>query len=383
MRRADEERSGDDSKLLSRRDMLIKTYGVGATLIFGQRLTSVVTAATNDTATPAENARSEPQPQRTQSGEADVQRLPGGGQPRSVCAGHAGVLVVGATEAGEPISWHRRSAVGWEECHLSQPAPGAPEVWGVAARRDRYVAVGSTLQQESRPIARDSGVPGEDAQRTFTARRRMPTVWWTRDCITWSGQTLGGVPDTHAQLIAVASDDELVVAAGSVLDADGVQGAAGLMLASNDGERWEPAAIARRDEVFAEGSFTGITATGDSWFATSTNMDGGIVWTSVDGRHWAPIPSSMDTFRGITLQGVGVRRRRVLIAGTALTDLEPRYYSSGDGGHSWDLVRLDLRMLTGANAAVSDLAVWSDKVVVVGTSNGAPVFEGGAVGGSN
>lgn len=310
-------------------------------------------------------------------------RLSQAGQPRAVCRGQQGVLVVGVGEDDEPVSWLTRDGSQWLEHHLASPSSGVPEVWGVAAHADRYIAVGSTLDQQTRPVGHHA--LSEDAGRavTFAARRRMPTVWWTHDSTSWSGMVLGDLVDEHAQLVAVACHGGRLVAVGSVLDADGVQGAGGLAMTSDDGRNWTTALVRAGEEVFDEGSFTSIAATDDGWMATSTGMGGGAVWTSSDGLDWQEVAGSRRTFAGVTLQGIGVRDRRLFVAGTPVTDVAPRFYSSDDGGRSWEPSPLDVQMLQGPDALVHDLDVIAGDIVVVGTSVGVPVIEGGELDATN
>lgn len=369
----DQRRSGDEGPMVSRRQLLSSaTYGLGATLLFARPLADVTTKGS---AEPARGANRVP-PRGT--ARFDSMRLSGNGQPRSVCKGRQGVMVVGATEDGGPVSWMNKGDVHWHERTLARPAAGEPEVWGVAAHGDRFVAVGSMLQTDAMAVAADGAAPGEDAQVTFTSSRRRPTVWWTRDSFEWDGRMLDDVDEQHAQLISVSCHTDLLVAVGSTLDADGVQGDGAFVLASADqGETWRRGDIDPRDASLSEGSFTGVAEVRGEWFATSTDIEGGALWTSPDGLRWSTIGGSAKRFRGITLQGLGVHGGRVYLAGTTLTDSRPRYFVSTDRCRTWQSLRPGPTVLTGEDTTVNDLTVMADEVVVVGTQHGVPVIEGG------
>lgn len=361
------------------------TYGIGATLLFhrppGKR--SDTPPKAGQTPKPATAAatprRRKPRADGdggTPRGAVHRARLSDHGHPRAVCKGHGGVLVVGMSADGEPLGWLTDDGSQWIEHTLEAPERGRAEVWGVAAHQDLFVAVGSTIERDERRIAASGIVSGADAQVTFTERRRTPTIWWTTDCARWSGQTLDDVVGPHAHLIAIACNGGRLVAVGSTLDEDGAQGAGGLVLTSTNGRTWRRGAL-DAGPTFVEGSFTAVAAAHDRWFATSVDIEGGTVWTSLDGRRWSPVPTSSAVFRGVTLQGIGIDRDRVVVAGTPLIDPRPRYFVSRDGGNTWKPAKLDVRMLAGPDALVGDLTVISGDVVVVGTHRGAPVLEGG------
>ncbi|HSK98118.1 MAG TPA: sialidase family protein [Euzebyales bacterium] len=365
-----EQNGADRVAVHSRRQVLAgATYGLGATMVLGRPLLDLMPGG-HDHA---------PKAMALRDRGADVTRLAGGGQPRSVCMGHGRMLVVGIGDDGEPVSWTRARGTRWSAHTLDRPAPGEPDVWGVATHRRRFVAVGSMLQRQVRDIVADRSVPGDQATVTFTAGRRVPTVWWTSDGVSWSGRMLDGVDEPHAQLISISCNSERLVAVGSTLDADGVQGDAALVLVSDDhGRTWRRGEIATADTSLAEGSLTGVVTSRGRWFATSSDMDGGALWASDDGLRWSSVASSARQFRGITLQGIGVRRGRFYVAGTTLADHRPRYFTSHDGGRSWHRLRPGPRTLTGDDVTVSDLTAATNGVVVVGTHGGKPVIEGGA-----
>lgn len=365
-------RDHDPAPLRSRRQVLAgATYGLGAALLF-QRAPVTLGRATADPTRPGSDNAAEG------AVVPDATRLAGDGQPRSICRGRAGVIVVGM-DGDEPVSWTNDDR-RWHEHTLAVPAPGDPDVWGVAAHGDRFLAVGSMLQQDAVDVGTDREVPGEQASVTFTKRRRRPTVWWTADRERWEGRMLD-VDEAHAQLISVSCNSVRLVAVGSTLDADGVQGDGAFALISDDhGETWERGDIAAADATLAEGSFTGVTLMDGRWFATSTDIEGGAVWTSDDGRRWSIVPASAKAFRGITLQGLGVRRGRVYVAGTRLTDQTPCYFASADACRTWRPLRPGPRTLAGGDVTVNDLTVMSGDIVVVGTRDGSPIVEGGASG---
>jgi hypothetical protein len=351
--------------LHSRREVLTSaTYGVGAMLLFRRSVASAAAATSH-----------------TSKGQAagKAVALASRGQPRSVCAGRACLLVVGVGDDDDPVSWMRSGHSHWLEHRLARPAPGEPDVWGVAAHGNQFVAVGSMLQQNATKVVADRSVPGEQSTVTFSARRRRPTIWWTRDGTRWSGRILDDLDEPHAQLVSVSCNSTLLVAVGSTLDVDGVQGSGALVLASDDhGRTWRRGEIARADATLAEGSLTGIARVGDQWLATSSDIEGGAVWTSEDGLRWSSIPTSAKQFRGLTLQGIGVWRNQVYVAGTALATHRPRYFVSSDGCRTWRRLRPGPRALTGSDVTVNDLTVVPGGVVVVGTRSGVPVIEGGA-----
>jgi hypothetical protein len=370
----DQRRHRDHSPVMSRRQVLSgATYGLGATLLFARPLADVTAKAAQQ---PGKGAA--PSARGRDVG-FESMRLSGDGQPRSVCKGRQGVVVVGADDQGRPISWMNEGDVQWHRRTLERPAAGEPEVWGVAAHGDQFVAVGSMLQHDAMTVTADGGMEGEDAQVTFTSSRRRPTIWWTYDSLTWNGRTLDDVDEPHAQLISVSCHTDLLVAVGSTLDADGVQGDGAFALTSDDGGvSWRRGHIAARDASLSEGSFTGVADVGGEWLATSTDLEGGALWTSPDGLHWSTIAGSARTFRGITLQGLDVHRGRVYLAGTTLTDHTPRYFASTDRCRTWQPLRPGPTVLRGGDTIVNDLTVMSGEVVVVGTQDGIPVIEGGA-----
>jgi hypothetical protein len=357
--------------VVSRRQILTgATYGLGATMVLSRSLMDL--SPGSHAHTPTTSAA----PRRRGAG---VTRLAGGGQPRSVCMGHGRTLVVGVGDDGEPVSWTRAADARWSVHTLDRPAPGEPDVWGVATHGDRFVAVGSMLQQQVRNTVADGTVAGDHATVTFTGGRRLPTVWWTSDGVYWAGRLLDGVDEPHAQLISVSCNSDRLVAVGSTLDADGVQGDAALVLVSDDhGRTWRRGEIAPADASLAEGSLTGVATSRGRWFATSSDIEGGALWASDDGLRWSSVASSARQFRGITLQGIGVRRGRFYLAGTTLADHTPRYFTSVDGCRTWHRLRPGPRALTGGDVTVSDLTAATNGVVVVGTHEGTPVIEGGA-----
>lgn len=303
-------------------------------------------------------------------------RLSGWAQPRSVCRGRTGVVVVGVTDGGDPVSWSSDDGVTWQQHHLTQPSSGEAEVWGVAAHGDRFVAVGSLLQLQTVPIVIDQALDGAQDDHTYAGTRRIPTVWWTSDRANWTAQTITAAGADHAQLISVSCNSDLLVAVGSTLDDDGAQGAGGLVLTSTDGATWKRGEVAGSE--FPEGSFTGVAVAGDTWFATSTDLDGGAIWSSADGHRWAALPASRRRFRGVSLQGIGVRDRQLILAGTELADHRQRYFASTDGGRSWQSSRPGPRGLHHGNTTLNDLTVVAGDVVVVGTRDGHAVIEGGS-----
>lgn len=298
------------------------------------------------------------------------------GQPRAVARSDAGVLVMGMSADGDPLGWLTDDGTQWVEHTLGTPDRQRAEVWGVAPYAGDFVAVGATIERADRRIAESGIVSGPQTQVTFVERRRAPTVWRTSDCTDWTGQSFEDVVGPHADLIAVACDGTRLVAVGSTLDADGAQGLRGLVLTSTDGSTWRRADLGA-DSDMIEGSFTGVAVGDDGWYATSVDIDGGAVWRSPDGWRWSIVDGSRAAFRGITLQGIGVDRGRILVAGTGLFDPRPRYFVSRTAGRRWRKAKLDVSLLAGPKAVVGDLTVIAGDVVVVGTHRGAPVLEGG------
>jgi hypothetical protein len=364
----------DGRVMHSRRDVLTgATYGLGAMLLFGSPVASAV-GATN-----GGRGASTPLAAPEQHSAGNAVRLASRGQPRSVCAGRSHMLVVGVRDNDDPVSWTRAGHSDWHERRLARPAPGEPDVWGVAAHGNQFVAVGSMLQQNAKKVAIDDSVTAEQSTVTFSARRRRPTIWWTRDGERWAGRMLDDVDETHAQLVSVSCGSAELVAVGSTLDADGVQGAGALVLTSSDhGRTWRRGEVARADATLAEGSLTGVARAGGRWLAISSDMEGGAVWTSDDGLRWSSIPASASQFRGITLQGLDVWRRYVFVAGTTLATQRPGYFVSDDGCRSWRRLQPGPRALIGDDVTVNDLTVVPDGMVVVGTHRGVPIIEGGA-----
>src|SRR5690606_22550231 len=178
----------------------------------------------------------------------------------------------------------------------------------------------------------------------------------------------------HAQLVSVSCHTDLLVAVGSTLDADGVQGDGGLVLVSEDhGRSWRRCELPAQSAL-SEGSFTGITRTRGRWFATSTDIEGGAVWSSDDGRRWWPIGASARRFRGFSLQGIGARGGDVFVVATSLRDHRSHLFASTDRCRTWQDVRRRRLTLDGPDATVNDLSVLADDVVVVGTRQGAPLI---------
>lgn len=352
---------------LSRRDVLVRaTYGLGGLVAAGG--TGALLHPPSAAAASGGGAAAVG---------TDATRLSGAAQPRSVCSGRSATLVVGETDTGQAVSWRSRDGRSWDEHRLPPPTPGEPDVWGVAAHGDRFVAVGSLLWQQPVRVRPDDAA-ADRTDVTFAAARRAPAVWWTVDGATWEGETLDGVDATHAQLIAVSCHTELLVAVGSTLDADGAQGDGGLVLVSPDGIAWEPGEVSGPDgSVLPEGSFTGVTAAGDAWFATSSDMAGGAVWSSGDGRHWALVDSSRARFAGMTLQGITVRGRRVIVAATSLADHRTSYHTSRDGCRTWQDGRPRVRAMDAVDATVMDVGTVDGEIVVVGTRGDLPVIEKG------
>jgi hypothetical protein len=281
------------------------------------------------------------------------------------------------------VSWHSHDGRRWDARRLPPPATGDAEVWGVAAHGASYVAVGSVLQRRSSRVIADRADNDARANVTFAAARRRPTVWWTGDGLTWTGRAVDEVHSPHAQLIAISCTSSRLVAVGSTLDADGVQGDGGLVMTSRDGRAWDEGEIASSAADLPEGSFTGVAAAGDGWFATSSDMAGGAVWASSDGRRWSVLSPSRRQFAGMTLQGLGVRGRHVHVAATRLADHTTRYYTSSDGCHTWRRLRPRIGGSDVSNSTVTDLAVLDGQVVVVGTLGAAPIIEGGIADGGH
>jgi hypothetical protein len=404
-----ETQQGGSQTLLSRRQILTGTsVGIGATLLFHHTARNRVDVPPRPRPTPPPSVAARPTTP-VQEGAGPAAGAAGGatdggataqapsmstvatrpraihrsqladhGQPRAVAKGPRGVLVMGMSDDGEPLGWLTEDGEQWVEHTLAAAEHQMPEVWGVASYGGDYVAVGTTVERSVRRIAESGIVPGPDTQVTYIGGRRAPTVWRSSDCVNWSGQSFEDVVGPHADLIAVASDGERLVAVGGILDDDGAQTTRGLVLTSTDGATWRRADI-DDDAAFTEGAFTGITVGDDAWYATSVDIDGGAVWRSPDGWRWTVVDGSRDAFRGLTLQGIGVDRGRLLVAGSGLFDPEPRYFVSRNGGRTWRRAQLDLAMLAGSDALVTDLAVIAGDIVVVGTHRSAPVLEGGTL----
>jgi hypothetical protein len=393
---------GGGQVLWSRRQILTGTsVGIGATLLFHHAARNRVdpppaqpqppsrqpdVAAQPDTAQtgpgPARGTQpTQPPPDtgaRDTGGQRAIHRaqLSDRGQPRAVARSDAGVLVMGMSADGDPLGWLTDDGTRWVEHTLGAPERQTAEVWGVAPYAGDFVAVGATIERADRRIAESGIVPGTDAQVTFLQSRRTPTVWRTSDCTEWTGQSFEDVVGQHADLIAVACDGSRLVAVGGTLDDDGAQGVRGLVLTSTDGATWGRVHLGA-EGALTEGSFTGVAVGDDGWFATSVDIDGGAVWHSADGGRWSIVDGSRDTFRGMTLQGIGIDGKRILVAGTALFEPEPRYFVSRTAGRRWRRATLDVSLLAGPDAMVGDLTVIAGDVVVVGTHRGAPVLEGG------
>lgn len=401
-----EQAGGTGQVMLSRRQILTgTTYAIGATLLFRQAAVRNQTpepdleAVTPAPATPSRRggggggertavADAAPAPAEAPVAPPGDRRavhraqLSDRGQPHSVCKGAGGVLVVGMSADHEPMGWLTEDGTRWVEHTLATPAHAGAEVWGVAAHRDEFVAVGSTTERGTRHIGASGIVAGSDSQVTFLDHRESPTIWRTADCRRWAGRTLDHIVGPHAQLIAVASKGDQLVAVGRATDAGSARGTEGLAVVSDDGASWRRARLEGGGGL-AEGMFTGVTRAGGTWFASSVTIDGGAVWTSADGRRWSMVPGSADRFRGIALQGIAGDDRRLLVAATSLVDPKPQYFASRDAGRTWRPATLDVAMLAGRDAQVGDLAVISGDVVVVGTHRGAPVLEGGELDASN
>lgn len=328
--------------------------------------------------TPRRRQRTQTEPETGRSGGRAVHRaqLSDHGKPHAVTKGAGGVLVVGMSDDREPIGWLTEDGSRWIEHTLATSAHATAEVWGVAAHRADFVAVGSTTERDRRRIGASGIVPGEDNQVTFVDQREAPTIWRTTDARRWEGRTLDHIVGPQAQLIAVASHADRLVAVGSATGMGSGRGTQGLVVVSDDGRAWRRGRL-QGSARLAEGMFTGVTHAGGRWYACSVAVEGGAVWTSDDGRRWSVVAGSEDMFRGIALQGIGGDGRRLLVAATSLTDPKPQYFASRNGGRTWRPTKLDVAMLAGRDALVGDLAVIAGDVVVVGTHRGAPVLEGG------
>lgn len=404
-----EQAGGTGQVLLSRRQILTgTTYAIGATLLFrhaavrNQAPEPELEAVTPAPATPPRGggdggggggeraavadvapapAQAPPPPPEDRRAIHRTQ-LSDRGYPQSVCKGAGGVLVVGMSVDREPMGWLTEDGSRWVEHTLATPAHASAEVWGVAAHRDEFVAVGSTTERRTRHIGASGIVAGADNQVTFLDHRESPTIWRTADCRRWDGRTLDHIVGPHAQLIAVASAGDQLVAVGRANDEHSANGTEGLAVVSDDGGSWRRARLDGGGGL-AEGTFTGVTRAGGRWFASSVTIEGGAVWTSPDGRRWSIVPGSAKRFRGMALQGIGGDNRRLLVAATSVVDPKPQYFASRDGGRTWRPATLDVAMLAGRDAQVGDLNVISGDVVVVGTHRGAPVLEGGELDASN
>jgi hypothetical protein len=393
-----EPRRGGGQVLWSRRQILTGTsVGIGATLLFRRAARDRVdlppaqpqppsqrreVAAEPDTwqSAPGRARPARPPPTRDDTLPPAVHRaqLSASGEPRAVARSDAGVLVMGMSADGDPLGWLTADGTQWVEHTLATPDRQTAEVWGVAPYAGDFVAVGAMIERADRRIAESGIVPGPETRLTFIERRRAPTVWRTSDCTEWTGQSFEDVVGPQADLIAVACDGSRLVAVGGTLDDDGAQGVRGLVLTSTDGATWRRVDLGT-DGDLPEGSFTDVAVSDDGWFATSVDIDGGAVWRSRDGWRWSVVEGSRDAFRGMSLQGIGVDRDRILVAGAALFEPEPRYFVSRNGGRRWRKATLDVSLLAGPDAVVGDLTVIAGDVVVVGTHRGAPVLEGGAL----
>ena len=398
MPEGDTPQRGGGQVLLSRRQILTGTsVGIGATLLFHQAARNRVEPPPARPGAPSRPRQAAPDAAPRRSGAAAAQappqpptpagdrvgpraihraQLADRGQPRAVAKSDAGVLVIGMSAGGDPLGWLTDDGRQWVEHTLGTTERQTAEVWGVAPYAGDFVAVGATTERADRRIAESGIVPGPDTQVTFVQRRRTPTVWRTSDCIEWSGQSFEHVVGSHAHLIAVACDGSRLVAVGATLDDDGAQGVQGLVLTSTDGVSWRRVDLGAAGDL-TEGAFTAVAIGDDGWYATSVDIEGGTVWRSSDGWHWSVVDGSSDAFRGITLQGIGIDRDRILVAGTGLFATEPRYFVSRTAGRTWRKAKLDVSLLAGPDALVGDLSVISGDVVVVGTHRGAPVLEGG------
>ncbi len=204
----------------------------------------------------------------------------GAGNVTDAAHGHGMVLAVGDQGWSTPAIWQSSDGLAWEAQVLSSDLFADAHLMGVAPFSGGWVVTGMTGGHELQCCADGWGI---DETR--------PAAWWSTDGVTWQRATLAaGASGWGAQLGAVhAGQDGLVAidAGGPIGGKDPATVAYPQLWTSTDGRSWAPVAVDPATAfrpIASDG--TGILAMDvRAGLAVSTN---GLDWRTLDAAGAAP-----------------------------------------------------------------------------------------------
>lgn len=301
------------------------------------------------------------------------------GEARGLAASADRVVAVGRDSKGNPAIWTADSVEGdFEAASLGDAFSGA-ELHGIHQARGTYLALGAVTVSETVRFEPGSDVGGEETYE-FSRSRRVPALWRSSDASSWERQLLEAETDGNGILTAAADDGRRIVAVGSRLDDDSVEGVGALVVHSSDGRVWQEGSVTAGDDALAEGGLTDVVAHEGTWAAVGSHLEGGVVLSSDDGRAWSVWDAPDSEIGQVPLQGLVAAEGSLVAAGAAIDDPKAVLFTSDDGGRSWGTDKAQLRALNRRHASVNGLEVaeGDDSLLAIGgAQSGEPAIERG------
>ena len=233
------------------------------------------------------------------------------------------------------------------------------------------------------PVRIDAGGMSEvistDAGLVAVGSSDGPAAWTSENGRTWDRAVMGESAETFTRLGGLAS----VAEGGPGLVAVGEANGFGLVWTSVDGATWEP--VPHDPSVFGDPSqgdvtrqlisLTSVTAGGPGLVAVG-GVDGtAAVWTSSDGQVWERVPAGDSAVFGAEL----ARMNRVIEAGPGLVAVgqvmgDAAVWTSVDG-LSWQRVADDGTVFGSDDfGRMADVAVGGPGLIAVGSADGPAVW---------
>ena len=256
---------------------------------------------------------------------------PGTQRLNGVTAGDAGWLAVGADTAGRPMVVTSQDGTDW-----------------IQADREEIFAA-----DEDTPVTAHATVSGPGGYVVVGDSGDSAITWHSTDLKTWergagaSGDNLEGAPTTRRWMRSVAAGQFGFVAAGGVTDPEAYGGVfvrRPTVWASPDGRKWILTRLPLPNGV-NEGWLTHIVAKDDLLVASGTAVvaDGARTWSltylsSDGGRTWQAVELPAETGQNVTVTAMTVTSKGVLVAGTVGRPRDVMLWSTRDG-RSWSRSR--------------------------------------------
>lgn len=259
------------------------------------------------------------------------------------------LVAVGADGNGA-FAWTSRDGTAWTPSDPSPDLVGVPSLTGMNA----------VVQWQGRYVAGGYADPAYG--------QHVAAVWTSADGVEWS-RLADGAQWEQARIFDLVARPTGLIAVGAVGEGDLDRATAGVWL-SPDGVEWERV----ESPAFANGSMRSVLAAGPGIVAAGVRAttDGAAVWTSADGRRWAPAPSApvFESYgRTVQILALAPRGREILAAGWRA--------DAGNGSATvWSsLDGLDWQRMPDepsfSGGAIARLVPFGDRLIAVGWT-GAP-----------